>query len=310
MSVTQITAMDIPLRPKLPTFQLRASGMAQMLYRARRCPPPRSLPPKGILKRIFSDRPPSTRPTDTRPTGSASQTSQGRPILHIPESQKMDYALHWQLLPFNAASGKPRLYFDIRYAAEYATHVRDGQGHFNIPRRELEKLATKKGLPDMTFCAWDLPIFDIEVHRPDGVRVCDVFERMYENHQLVLTRTEKALHRDRVERAQPFYEERIRHERALNPAYVDLGMRRIDLLEGKTVFIGCQWRHPCQEYPDGSWTLLFLPPPRHASSSAPEQASRCRALIDTGYVQQAGSYTQAAAPPYRGRSASPTTSAP
>ncbi|KZV60781.1 hypothetical protein PENSPDRAFT_693966 [Peniophora sp. CONT] len=96
---------------------------------------------------------------------------------------------------------------------------------------------------------------------------------MHENYQLVLTRTEKALHRDRVERAQPFYEERVRHERALNPAYVDLGMRRIDLLEGKVVFIGCQWRHPCQEYPEGSWTLLFLPPPRKAPSSAPVQAS-------------------------------------
>ena len=195
---------------------------------------------------------------------------------HVPTGEKMDYALHWQLLPYNAQSGKPRMYYDIRFPAEYASHVHDGQGHFPIARKELEKPATKKNLPYMTFTAWDLPIFDIEVHRHEGVRVCDVLERVYEHYQLVLTRTEKALHRDRVERAQPYYEERVRHERQRDPLYVDQGMRRIDLMEGKVVFVGCQWRHPCEEYPEGSWTLLFLPPPRAATPSVPVQASRPR----------------------------------
>ncbi|KZV60780.1 hypothetical protein PENSPDRAFT_759826, partial [Peniophora sp. CONT] len=294
--------------PTSEASYVSTSHQRRDLYGVSRATTPTAAPAprRGLLKRIFSSSDPTrvtgTPPTDGRPK-STSQNSQGRPILHIPESQKMDYALQWQLLPFNAQSGKPRLYFDIRFASEYASYVRDGQGHFNIPRSELEKLATKKGLPDMTFCAWDLPIFDIEVHRPEGVRVCDVLERIHENYQLVLTRTEKALHCDRVDRAQSFYEERVRHERALNPAYADLGMRRIDLLEGKVVFIGCQWRHPCQEYPEGSWTMLFLPPPRRSPSSAPVQTSRSRraSIDDTNDVQQAGSYAHAA-PPYHAAS--------
>ncbi|VDB87382.1 unnamed protein product [Peniophora sp. CBMAI 1063] len=208
-----------PEAGSIPSSRQRrgSDAMSRPTTPAATAPAPR----RGILKRIFStnDRAASTPPTEGRPR-SGSQ-NRARPILHIPESEKMNYALHWQLLPYNAQSGKPRMYYDIRFPAEYASHVHDGQGHFPISRRELEKPATKKNLSYMTFTAWDLPIFDIEVHRHEGVRVCDVLERVYEHYQLVLTRTEKTLHRDRVERAQWYYEDRVRQELQRDPSYVD-----------------------------------------------------------------------------------------
>ncbi|VDC00987.1 unnamed protein product [Peniophora sp. CBMAI 1063] len=207
--------------------------------------------------------------------GSDSQ-NRGRTILQVPENERMDYALHWQLLPKHQAkftSKKPRMHFDIRFPAEYASHVPDGKGHTPISRIYFEKPATMKNLSCMTFTNCNLPMFDIEVHRHEGVRVCDVLERVYEHYQLVLTRAEKRAHPERVERAQWYYEDRVRTELRLDPAYVDPGMRRIDLMEGNVVFMGCQWRHPCGEYSKGAWTLMFLPPPRPATSDAPAYAA-------------------------------------
>ena len=169
--------------------------------------------------------------------------------------------LHWQLLPYDDLDlDRPRLYFDIRYSLSNAFHVRDGRG---IPIKEmyLNRLATRRALTQMTFTLKGIPGRTIVVHRPQGVRVRDVLERIQQLLQDPLTLGEKrADFRGCVTRSRPHYEERVRQERLVDDSYVDDGMHRLDLLEGRFIFDGCQWRPPREGYPNGSWTLLFSHP--------------------------------------------------
>ncbi|VDC04615.1 unnamed protein product [Peniophora sp. CBMAI 1063] len=169
--------------------------------------------------------------------------------------------LHWQLLPYNDLGlDRPRLYFDIRYDLSEAYHVRDGRGS-PIPDMYLERFATRRPIPRMTFTIDGLSGCYIVINRPQGVRVRDVLHRVQEVLQIPLTLSEK---RDdylgRVKRGWSHYEERVGQERLRDAAFVDAGMRRLDLLESRFVFDGCQWRPPREGYPHGSWTLMFTHP--------------------------------------------------
>ncbi|KZV76217.1 hypothetical protein PENSPDRAFT_646500 [Peniophora sp. CONT] len=166
--------------------------------------------------------------------------------------------LHWQLLPHDDLDlDRPQLYFDVRYSMSRAFHVREGHGS-SVSKTYLERLATRRPLARMTFTVFGLSACSIVIHRPQGVRVGDVLEHIHELLQAPLSPSERET--GRAARCLPHYEERVRQERLLDDSYVDVGMRRLDLLEGRFIFDGCQWRPPRERYPDGSWTLMFSSP--------------------------------------------------
>lgn len=161
-------------------------------------------------------------------------------------------SLHWKLLPYNHQISKARVIFDI------SQRVEDIRLLYTYPPRPLttierNKPAANPALQDMVIRCDELPEWPIYVSRPAGIRCVDVFEAINDACNLVLTQPEKRTHGPRVRECQHFFEERCRSMKS--DAEKAKGMRRVDLLRGKTYFQGMDWTPPEKQYPDGSWML-------------------------------------------------------
>ncbi len=95
-------------------------------------------------------------------------------------------------------------------------------------------------------CA-ELPDWPVHVARQSGIRCVDVFDAIRDTYNVVLTATERSIHQSRVRD--------IERRRPPTPEGAKKGVRRRDLLDGKTQFLGLDWRTSDARYPNGCWCL-------------------------------------------------------
>ncbi|KAI0263972.1 hypothetical protein BC834DRAFT_971031 [Gloeopeniophorella convolvens] len=183
--------------------------------------------------------------------GSRSQLSRSRLANSAMDSSTPPATLHWKLLPFDAKRARGLLRFDFSRDVDAITLAeprRPGRGR-PLTVDERNKSAADPGLTEMViFCA-ELPDWPVHVARLSGIRCVDVFEAIRDTYNVVLTSTERKLHAHAVHAA----------ERRKPPSPEKKGVRRSDLLDGHTIFLGLDWRASDARYPDGCWCLKVGP---------------------------------------------------
>lgn len=166
--------------------------------------------------------------------------------------------LHWQLLPYETPKSKKKLYFDVAHPPHL---IRD---HSHMPpvvlhSADMEKLASEIPLTEMNIRCSQLPHWDIEVSpsRPGGVRCFDVFQAIYETFHCVLSPTEKDYYipTGRLARCEAAFRARCKATPGLRDVELSHGMRRVDILEGRTIFMGLRRPIPSDDKPDRYWVL-------------------------------------------------------
>jgi hypothetical protein len=101
----------------------------------------------------------------------------------------------------------------------------------------------------------ELPDWPVHVARKSGIRCVDVFEAIRDTYDVVLTAPERAKHQFHVRDIES------RRPPTLEGAKKGPPVRRRDLLDGKTLFLGLERRTSDARYPDGCWCLKVGSPP-------------------------------------------------
>ena len=158
--------------------------------------------------------------------------------------------LHWKLLPFDAQRSKGKLRFDFAREVDEIT-LAESHGTRPLSVLERNKPAANPGLKEMVIHCPELPDWPVYVVRQSGIRCVDVFEAIYDTYNVVLTSMERSNHQARVRD--------IERRRPPTPGGTKEDVRRHDLLEGKTVFLGLVWITSDFRYPDGCWCLKVGP---------------------------------------------------
>jgi hypothetical protein len=175
----------------------------------------------------------------------------GRPVSLVASSTP-PATLHWKLLPFDAR--RPRkLQFDFAREVDEIILVEAGGGSRPLSVLERNKSAAQPGLTEMVIHCAELPDWPVYVARQSGIRCVDVFETIRDAYDVVLTTTERSIHQSHVRD--------IERRRPPTPEGAEKGVRRRDLLYGKTLFLGLDWRTSESRYPNGCWRLRVGSPP-------------------------------------------------
>lgn len=173
--------------------------------------------------------------------------------------------LHWQLLPHNSnprCIGKAQLHFDITLPV---THLckRTATEAYSLPlsRSELSKPVADEPLQEMTIECEYLPKWYIRIRRPTGISCCDVFEEIFRTYHHVLSDDEcselEGYPRDHRSRVKAAFKARCAESPSLFDYEESQGYRRVDLLKGRTIFLGLT-----QPKPSSNW-FLKLGYPQH-----------------------------------------------
>jgi len=165
--------------------------------------------------------------------------------------------LHWLLLPFEAARGKPRLSFDIRFRVE---RIRlwplDLPCSCPLGVEYPTRFATDKGLKRMTIICKDIPWWEVRIRRPDPICVQDVLEEIHQTFYERLTASDHGrIPPDRIARCENAFKDRCKTADALEIWEQRQGLRRVDLLRGKTLFMGLVRPPPNED--QTKWQLQF-----------------------------------------------------
>ncbi|KAI9447247.1 hypothetical protein F5148DRAFT_727235 [Russula earlei] len=155
--------------------------------------------------------------------------------------------LHWKLLPFDAKRSKGQLKFDFGREVDEIVLAEIQRGSRPLSVLERNKSAAEPGLTEMVIHCVELPDWPVHVARQSGIRCVDVFEAIRDTYNVVLTSTERTIHQSRVRD--------IERRRPPTPEGAKKGVRRRDLLDGKTLFLGLDWRTSDSRYPNGCWCL-------------------------------------------------------
>jgi hypothetical protein len=145
--------------------------------------------------------------------------------------------LHWTLLPFDPQRSNAELIFDIAREVDEIILAEGKRGARPLSTLERNKPASNPSLSEMVIYCMELPDWPVYVARQSGIRCVDVFEAIRDTYNVVLTTTERSIHQARVR------DSAKKH------------LRRRDLLEGKTLFVGLDWMTPNPLYPNGCWHL-------------------------------------------------------
>ncbi|KAI0040271.1 hypothetical protein FA95DRAFT_1503107 [Auriscalpium vulgare] len=180
-----------------------------------------------------------------------------RPRAHTTGSITPPATLHWKLLPYNARFSKGRLHFDLTQNVEDIrlgpANARATAGPRPLSTLERNKPASVPQLTRMVIHCADLPLWPVHIECPGGVRCVDVFQRIQETFDVVLTRNDRETHRARLRECEEALDARVRRTPGYEPC--PKGLRRVDLLKTKTVFVGLDWVPPDEKHPDGYWAL-------------------------------------------------------
>jgi len=251
-----------PLRPR-PTSQVMRTPLAP-------APPLRGILKTGVARSslvfraslIQQDRDgyasSPEKGTTLKPSqASHSQPSKGKPpLVANPRSTNPSAppaTLHWKLLPFDVRRPKGKLQFDFAYEVDEIVLEGAAGGSRPLSVLERNKSAAEPGLTEMVIHCAELPDWPVHVARQSGIRCVDVFEAIRDTYNVVLTTTERSIHQSRVRD--------IERRRPPTPEGTKKGVRRRDLLDGKTLFLGLDWRPSDARYPNGCWCLKVGSPP-------------------------------------------------
>lgn len=165
-----------------------------------------------------------------------------------PPSDLPNPELHWQLLPYDSARSKPYLRFDIAHPSDLITFPA-----YTRPARasELNKLATRSPLTEMTIRCSRLPQWEVQVRRSGegAIRCVDVFAAIYETFHCVLTDEERQyVPEDYLKGCEKYFKSRCKAAACLTDVEELQGMRRVDLLRGRTMFKGLTCPAPGKGY--------------------------------------------------------------
>jgi hypothetical protein len=103
----------------------------------------------------------------------------------------------------------------------------------------------------MTIRCGQLPMWEVNVERKDGgVLTCgDVLDAIYETYHQTVTESEKArLPADFLEECEPHFRARCKASANRTEYEERRGLRRVDLLRGRTVFRGLTCPSPGKGY--------------------------------------------------------------
>jgi len=225
--------------------------------------------PEDLKKKLRSMTPqPQPRASSrySRKVETPSTDSEKKPLKGIlktapPKSARSESTeLHWQLLPFDECRCKKKLFFDVAMSPDL---IRD---HTRMPPVALHPSDTDKwatfplqdGLTQMIIKCRHLPHWDIVVQNDQGVKCRDVFEAIHRSLNLRLTDYEKNtyIEEHRQKKVQAAFERRCRDVPMLDHVARREGLLRVDLLEGKRIFMGLT------RPPDGGeywWLHLGMP---------------------------------------------------
>jgi len=163
--------------------------------------------------------------------------------------------LHWQLLPYRKEIGKPQLRFDITLPI---THLCFTTTSYPRPLRkaDLDKPAADEQLEEMTIECERLPSWFIRVKPKNGICCRDVFEAIFRTYNEVLTEAERsAIPEEQLSRIEAAFKARCAGSPGLIEYEERMGFRRVDLLKGKTLFLGL-----IRPTPDSNWVLKLGKP--------------------------------------------------
>jgi hypothetical protein len=152
--------------------------------------------------------------------------------------------LHWKLLPFDARRSRGKLEFDFAREVDEIVVAETRGSSRPLTVLERNKPAANPVITEMDIFCPELPDWPVHVARQSGIRCVDVFEAIYDTYDVELTTTERTIHQSR-----------IRNIERRRPGGARKGVRRRDLLDGKTMFLGLDWRTSDSRYPDGCWCL-------------------------------------------------------
>ena len=155
--------------------------------------------------------------------------------------------LHWKLLPFDPQRSKGKLKFDFAREVDEIILAEGQRSSRPLSVPERNKSAAEPGLTEMVIHCMELPDWPVYVARQSGIRCVDVFEAIRDTYNVVLTATERSMHQSRVRD--------IERRLPPTPEGAKKGVRRRDLLDGKTLFVGLDWRTSDSRYPNGCWCL-------------------------------------------------------
>jgi len=191
----------------------------------------------------------SLRPSQAPPSGSSKLKNKPPQIASTASAdpRKPPATLHWKLLPFDAQRSKGQLKFDFAREVDEIILAEGQRGPRPLSTLERNKSAAEPGLTEMVIHCMELPDWPVYVVRQSGIRCVDVFDAIRDTYNVVLTTTERSNHQARVRD--------IERRRPPTPEGVKKGVRRRDLLEGKTQFLGLDWRTSDSRYPTGCWCL-------------------------------------------------------
>jgi hypothetical protein len=137
------------------------------------------------------------------------------------------------LLSFDPQRSKAELMFDFAREVDEIILAEGKRGSRPLSTLERNKPASNPSLSEMVIHCFELPDWPVYVARRSGIRCVDVFEAIHDTYNVVLTTIERSTHQARVQGH----------------------LRRRDLLEGKTLFVGLDWMTPNPLYPNGCWRL-------------------------------------------------------
>ena len=127
--------------------------------------------------------------------------------------------------------------FDFAREVDEITLSEGKRGSRPLSTLERNKSAAEPGLTEMIIHCFELPDWPVYVVRQSGIRCVDIFEAIRDTYNVVLTTTERSI-----------YQAHVRDSAKKH-------LRRRDLLEGKTLFVGLDWMTPNPLYQNGCWRL-------------------------------------------------------
>lgn len=146
--------------------------------------------------------------------------------------------------------GKSQLRFDITLPI---THICFTTSTYPQPLRkaDLDKPAASEPLEEMVIQCEHLPAWFVQIKRRDGICCRDVFEAIFKTYHEVLTEVERcAIPEEQLSRVKAAFRARCAESPGLYEYEKKMGFRRVDLLKGKTLFLGL-----IRPKPDSNWIL-------------------------------------------------------
>ncbi|EPQ54641.1 hypothetical protein GLOTRDRAFT_139179 [Gloeophyllum trabeum ATCC 11539] len=175
-----------------------------------------------------------------------------------PKSTMMDCRiqsinLHWLLLPYDCRRSRGHLEFDITQRIDRIRLWPPRGSPRPLTVEELNKPVADRTLTKMDIACNHLP-WCVRIRREEGIRIVDVLDGIQKTYYRTLTDADRErIPPQRLPACHRAFKHRCRTALALPEVVEREGMRRVDMLEGKTMFLGLICPPPDQS--QSQWIL-------------------------------------------------------